>query len=52
MTLRLTATILALIAAPTLASASCTYHEKQAQNCADGFVWSAEAGACVEQATS
>ncbi|MBL4766636.1 MAG: adenylosuccinate lyase [Rhodobacteraceae bacterium] len=43
---------LALTVLPAASYAFCSGHEQQAQSCVPGMVWNAEAGTCVEQATS
>ena len=43
---------LALTVLPAASYAFCSGHDEQVQSCAAGTVWSAEAGTCVEQATS
>ncbi|WP_176441057.1 hypothetical protein [Oceanicola sp. 22II-s10i] len=50
--LRLIVTALVLILpSATLAQASCS-EKHQAQNCAEGYVWSADTQSCVQQITS
>lgn len=49
------AATIVLAALPTLSLAmGCSYenHQQQAMSCAEGTVWDAQAGACVEQITS
>ena len=43
---------LSLTILPAASYAFCSGHEDQAQSCVPGTVWDAEAGTCVEQATS
>ncbi|SEO67824.1 hypothetical protein SAMN04490248_10955 [Salinihabitans flavidus] len=52
MKLRVIMASLALLAAPTLAAAGCSWHQNQAMSCAEGMVLDEETGVCVKQATS
>ncbi len=52
MALKTAIVALALATLPALAHAECPWSKQQAQSCAAGTVWDADARACVEQATS
>jgi len=53
MTLKTTLAALVLAVAPSFAVAMCWDHApEQAMSCAEGQVYDAEAGACVDQALS
>lgn len=51
MTSRLTLAVIALMLAPSLASAMCSRDHEQAMTCAEGTVYNAETGSCVPQVT-
>ncbi|MDW4496702.1 carbohydrate-binding module family 14 protein [Sulfitobacter sp. D35] len=48
MTMRTLAVSLALSLAPLVAQAECFGHERQVMNCADGTVYDANTGTCVD----
>lgn len=49
---KLTLAVVALMLAPSLASAMCSRDQHQAMNCAEGTVYDSQTGACVPQVSS